>query len=447
MNGPEVVEAWMSLLSEFDCCFTTAGSRRFRALLTGSVLCERRPLVTEIVTALGLQEQWRSVEAFVEYGAWPLEEVEEVLAQIAAPTSRLGGRQIWAVDDLKVLKSGKKIWGACSFHEYTSRSPNRPETVWAHNWVLCGALKLGQHRVLLPTIARLYMRRDQMPEGEGFRTKPQLAVEALRRCAKAARGPHLAIFDGGYAVSSVVQPLMNPADGQGRIQWLTRLRLDSRLYEPPAPRKAGQRGRPRKWGTRLPAPRDADTWVSPWRHSKALVYGKTRRIHYKQVRCQWHPAGAQQRVHAFAFQVEGYNKPWYLVTSDLHLKAQQVVEFYAARFTQEDAHRDLKQQLGLGAGQGRLKNVVLRTFQLRLLAMTLLRVLGAALDLAHGDAWWRRPPWYRHKRRGSLRDIKRVLTEATQHFLQLDWQGSTFERPAAVRPGGRTTPTSLRRAA
>jgi len=70
MNGPEVVEAWMSLLSEFDCCFTTAGSRRFRALLTGSVLCERRPLVTEIVTALGLQEQWRSVEAFVEYGAW-----------------------------------------------------------------------------------------------------------------------------------------------------------------------------------------------------------------------------------------------------------------------------------------------------------------------------------------------------------------------------------------
>ena len=447
MNPCEVVEAWMSLLDEFSCCFTEPGRRRFRQLAIGGLLCERRPLVTEIVTALGIQEQWRSVEAFVEYGAWPLEEVQEVLAQIAAPTSRLGGRQIWAVDDLKVLKSGKKIWGACSFHEYTSRSPNRPETVWAHNWVLCGALKLGRHRVFLPTIARLYMRRDQMPEGERFRTKPQLAVEALRRCAKAARGPHLAVFDGGYAVSSVVRPLMNPAHGQGRIEWLTRLRLDSRLYEPPAPPKAGQRGRPRKWGTPLPAPRDADTWPSPWRHSKAMVYGKTRRMRYKQVLCQWHPAGAQARVHAFAFQVEGYKKPWYLVTSDLRLKPPQVVEFYAARFAQEDAHRDLKQQLGLGAGQGRLKSVVLRTFQLRLLAMTLLRVLGAALDLAHGDAWWRRPPWYRHKKRGSVRDIKGMLIEAKEQFSQLDWHRPTLEKPDRVHATDRTTAMSLSRAA
>jgi hypothetical protein len=448
MNGQEVVEAWMSLLAEFDSCFTRPGRCRFRALATGALLCERRPLVSEIISALGLQSQWRSVEAFLECGAWPLEQLEDVLARTAALGARCGGRRhVWALDDLKVLKSGKKIWGTCSFHEYTSRCPNRAETVWAHNWVLCGALKLGPKKAFLPSIGRLYIRKDQMPAGESFRTKPQFAVEALRSCAKAAGGPHLAIFDGGYAISSVVEPLINPPDDRARIDWLTRLRFDSRLYEPPAPRRAAQMGRPRKWGRRLPAPRDADRWPGPWQQGTASLYAKTRRIRYKQVLCQWHPAGSDARVHAFAFEVEGYKKPWYLVTSDLRLGAEQVIEFYAARFAQEDAHRDLKQQLGLGAGQGRLKSVVLRTLQLRLLAMTLLRVMGAALDLTHRDAWFSRPPWYRHKRRGSLRDIKGVLTGAREHFSQLDWHRTTFEKAPCVRAERHRAPMPLRRAA
>jgi len=447
MNPCQVVDAWMSLLSEFDSCFSRPGRRRFAALATGALLCERRPLVTEIVSALGLQNQWRSVEAFLEYGAWPLEEVERVLARMAATCARSGQRQIWTMDDLKVLKSGKTIWGACSFHEYTSRSSNRPETVWAHNWVLCGALKVGAKKAFLPTMGRLYMRKDQMPEGERFRTKPQLAVEALRACAKAARGPHLAIFDGGFAIATVVQPLLDGPHGAPRIDWLTRLRFDARLYEPPAAWRPGQIGRPRKWGGRLPAPKDADLWPCPWHESQALLYGKMRRVRYKKLHCQWHPAGSEARVHAFAFEVEGYKKPWYLVTSDLRLEAEELVELYAARFAQEDAHRDLKQHLGLGAGQGRVKDVVLRTFQLRLLTMTLLRVLGTALDLAHGDAWWTKPPWYPQKRRGSVRDIKRLLVEAKVEFSQLDWHSPTFEKPACLRAGARTTPMSLPRAA
>jgi len=169
MDAQEVVEAWMSLLDEFSFCFTEPG--------------KRRPLVTQIVSALGLQSQWRSVEAFLEYGAWPPQQIEGTLARMAGACARSGQRQIWAVDDLKVLKCGKKIWGACSFHEYTARSPNRPETVWAHNWVLCGALKLGPRKAFLPAAGRLYMRKDQMPQGESFRTKPELAVEALRSCA------------------------------------------------------------------------------------------------------------------------------------------------------------------------------------------------------------------------------------------------------------------------
>jgi len=136
-----------------------------------------------------------------------------------------------------------------------------------------------------------------------------------------------------------------------------------------------------------------------------------------QVLCQWHPAGPEARLHAFAFEIEGHKRRLYPVTSELGLSAQQVVELCAARFTQEDAHRDRKQHLGLGVSPGRLKTVVPRTFQLRPAAMALLRIPGERLDLAEGDAWWAKPPWYRHEQRGPFTAIKRLFAQARVHLF------------------------------
>jgi hypothetical protein len=444
MKNEQVSRIWTGLLGRFASCFTEPGMIRFSQLATGTPLAQDRPLTTDIVTALGLPQHWRALEFFLEEGAWPTESVENVLAEMAAPSGRRSGRQLWALDDTKVLKCGEHTWGACTFHEYTSRAPNRPETVRAHNLVLCGALQTKPRRIFLPTGGRLYMREGQLPPGESFRTKPDLAVELLRGCAKATTGPHLAIFDGGYAVGSMVEPLISPPPGEPTIEFLTRLRFDARLYEPPPPRAPGQTGRPRKWGRRLPRPEDCEDWPGPWRQGKARVYGKLTRICYKQVFCQWHPAGPEGRVHAFALKIGGYKEPWYLITSDLKLSAEQVLEFYCARLAQEDAHRELKQHCGLTAGQGRLKNVVLRTVQLRLVAMTLMKLLAQRLDGLQGEVWWDKPPWYRQKRHGSIRDVKRLMMSAREDFSQLDWRTLIFRNSPRVPAGAET---SLHRAA
>ena len=443
MDTAKVADVWLDFVARFSDCFTRPGTAHFGALLTGGLLAERRPLVTEIVTALNCQKQWRAAEWFLEEGKWPTRQVEERLCEMAAPAGRRWGRQVWAVDDMKALKNGKKIWGTCSFHEYTSRCCNRPETVWAHNWVVCGALERGNRSDFLPTMGRLYMRESQLPEGETFRKKPELAVEMARICARSSEGPHLIVFDGGYAIRSVVRPLTSPPEGQPRVEFLTRLRRDSRLYTEPPPRREGQMGRPRKWGYRLPAPRDAEDWPGEWQETEADMYGSRRSVRFKKVLGQWHPAGAEERVHAFAFDVEGYEDPWQVVTSDLRLTARQVLELYAARFAQEDAHRDLKQHIGLGTEQGRLKNVVLRSFQLRVAELTLLHLLRKKLNEGEGQ-WWPQPQWYPQKERGSVRDVKRVLRGAGQYFSQLDWRVLTSEKSP---PGGQPRHRSCRKAA
>ncbi|MFW6119063.1 MAG: sigma factor [Planctomycetota bacterium] len=223
------------------------------------------------------------------------------------------------------------------------RAPGRRESGREEFLYRSDALQKGDRNDFLSTMGRLYMRESQLPQGKQFRTKPQLLLEMVRLCAEAVEGPYLAAFEGGYAIRTVVRPLASPPEGQPQIQFLTRLRRDARLYGEPPERNPGKVGRPRKWGERLPVPQNAENWPGKWRQTEAHMYGNKRSVRFKKVLCQWRPAGAEARVHAFAFEVEGYQKPWYLVTSDLGLSARQVPEIYAARFAQENAHRQLKQ--------------------------------------------------------------------------------------------------------
>ena len=111
----------------------------------------------------------------------------------------------------------------------------------AHNWVVVGALleNPGKPAWFLPISGRLYFRKSQLPARSGFtgpkeefRTKCELIVELFREQARVLEGRHLAVFDGGFALRSVVRPLVAPEDESPRIEFLTRLRHDARLYAP-----------------------------------------------------------------------------------------------------------------------------------------------------------------------------------------------------------------------
>jgi DDE superfamily endonuclease len=158
-----------------------------------------------------------------------------------------------ALDDTKSSRTSKQVWGTCTFHEASARSPNRAETVRAHNWVVRGDLMPGCPWTSRPLAARLYGRQSQLPVGETCRTKTALAVELLRQAARESTAPILGVFDGAYAVATVVAPCVNPRPGPRRIGIVTRLRADARLYHPVGPRPRAK-PRPPKWGPRIAAP-------------------------------------------------------------------------------------------------------------------------------------------------------------------------------------------------
>jgi len=409
---------WQALVLRVALGFTTAGRRRFVEWVTGLALNVEEHTITQSLVGLDRPQDWKALESFAEYGHWHERLLQFGLAWAVdrAPGRLWYGYRVWAGDDTKVHRSSKNVWGTCTFHEYTARCPNRAQTVRAHNWVVLGALleNPGQPAWFLPVAGQLYFRKTQLPAtGEKFRTKCDLLVELARQQAQVLSGPHLVVFDGGFAVRSVVRPLVCPDDPQQpRIDILTRLRHDARLCRlPPTERRPGQRGPLPKWGRPLPPPRQGGRWPGKWQEGRAFIYGRWRQVRWKEVVCLWRVLGHQVPVKAVVAKVAGYRKRFTLVTSATALTGLQVVELFAARFRQEDGFRDLKQRLGWEECRAWTKNPIVRTTLTLFATMTLLRLLQFQLAEEVGDSWWLQPPWNPRKTRPSVLDVERLLRQ------------------------------------
>lgn len=443
-NGRSLWSLWQSLVREFQPEFTRGGWVRFVDWLTGTVLCDEEHTVTQILTSIGLESRWRNLEGFIEYGSWNRLAVERRLLRVIDEVrpSRWAGYRVVAIDDTKEHRTSPDVWGTCTFHESSARSPNRAETVRAHNWVVMGQLVPGKPWTYLPCASRLYFRKDQLPVGETFATKTQHAVAMLREMDAELENPVLAGFDGAYAMHTVVGPCLDPPQGRRRIEFVTRLRRDARLYYPLAHEPKNPRGgRPRKWGRRIAAPQRHEKWDVAWQNGRAYIHGRMRRFRYQRVLCQWAVSGPKHLVHAYVFEVEGYAEPWYVVTSASGLSASQVVTVQAARFRQEDGFRDHKQRLGMEECRAWTKEPVLRTFQVQMVAQSLLRLVQVKLDATWGeDTWWDVPEWNRHKRHPSILDLRRLFWRHRRRFSQLLRGLEDMQKPPQAHfPCGRPT--------
>ena len=425
---------WQAILLSFAYGFTRRGRQRFVQWVTGLALNVEEHTITQSLVGLGRVGDWKALEAFAEYGSWK----PRCLAWgLTRRLDRLPGRawhgyHVWAGDDTKVHRTSKDVWGVCTFHEYTARCPNRAATVRAHNWVILGALlpEAGRPALFLPVAGRLYFRRTQLPAAPKgppipFRTKCALLVELGRQHADACSDKTLGVFDGGFALRSVVRPLVRPDEpGVPRVDVLTRLRQDARLHAlPPPTRRPGQRGATRKWGKRLPPPRQGGRWPGAWQEGRAFLYGRVRVVRYKEVVCLWRVLGHDAPVNAVVAAVEGYRRRFTLVSSATELSGLQMVEVFAARFRQEDAFRDLKQRLGWEECRAWTRQPIERTTQALLATMTALRLLQLELQQQRGDDWWLHPPWNPHKSRPSVRDVERLLWQHREGIRRglADW--------------------------
>ncbi|AXI99521.1 DDE superfamily endonuclease [Cyclonatronum proteinivorum] len=282
------------------------------------------------------------------------------------------------IDDTLLKKTGRKVHGA-----KWQRDPLGPafhtNFIWAQRFVqasiacpassqLCQARSIPVSFVHAPMPVKPGRNADQLQKDAYKEAKKKSRIscvgaklvgslrQRLNELGSASR--HLLVsFDGGYTNREVIQNL--PA----HTTFIGRVRKDAKIYDPPADQP--DTGRRRLYGEPKLTPDQIRTsdQVS-WQKVKAFAAGKEHEFKLKVVEnVKWKPAGGHQLLKLIIISPLGYRlakganllyrKPAFLITNDLKLPLQTLLQAYVWRWEIEVNFREQKTLMGCGQAQVR----------------------------------------------------------------------------------------------
>ena len=336
------------------------------------------------------------------------------------PTPDTDGRIIVALDDSINPKSGKKIFACGNFHDHASKC-NQAAYPWAQCIVAIGLLKKVQSRwACLPLDFRFYiMKKDILAQSVNvkqkgkvvpFKSKMAQAADMIKEVRVYYQKTVLVVTDSWFGNNGLWSPLEKGAGGTFHL--LSRMRSNMMLYDL-APVAAGnkKRGRPRLYGDRLGSvDKCAAKRRAMAKNYTVFLYGKER-----EVKAYSHLV-MSKKLKCPVRVVWVYRKTRYvaLMTTDLTLSVEQIIEYYGARWKIESGFKEIKQEIGSSKSQTRNADAVLNHLNFCMMATTLTWVYADRLQKA---------PDRKYKIRGrtgfAFSDVRRIIAESA---LSQDFQ-------------------------
>jgi hypothetical protein len=400
----ELVPGFVVLLQGLSATMTSPTFDSFVTVITGWVFAGRRT-VTRMILAAGstAEKHYSSYHRLFSAARWSLDAVGLAVFALAEPF--LGDVVMLGLDDTLCRKRGLKMFGTGMHHDPLLSSRGQAITNWGHSWVVLGVIvelpfRRG-HFYFLPLLFRLYLNKQSAAKHRrAYRTRPELAVEMLSLLCNSRKNRRFhAVADSAYGGQSVLCFL--PAN----CDLTSRLPKNARLYAAPPERKPGTNGRPRKRGDLLPTP--VALLAGRCRRVTLTIYGRsqTARVADQEARVHAAPERPLRVVAVEAVKGGRGQEAFYSTCRDG--SAEQVIAWYAMRWSVEVANHDGKQHLGFEQPQGWSRRAAERTAPLAMLLYSLV-VLWFA-EVGHRD--WRplECPWYVSKVEPSFADMLATL--------------------------------------
>jgi hypothetical protein len=204
--------------------------------------------------------------------------------------------------------------------------------------------------------------------------------------------------DGSYTNRTILQQLPE------RTDFIGRLRKDAVLHALPTSQPG--RGRPRLYGERLSTPEQIRQDESiPWKSIRVFAAGREHQTEIKEVTpILWRKAGVDLPLRLIIIRPLAYRRsqkqrvryrdPAYLITTNLTLPVDQIVQAYLWRWDIEVNHRDEKQLIGVGQAQVRSQKSAERVPAFAVATYSMLLIAAAhAFGLDASDPVQPLPKW------------------------------------------------------
>lgn len=308
----------------------------FVLLLWGVLLASQPPAITSYLNAIGLSEgYYHQALHWFHSSAWKVSELCQCWGKWLAEhpcVRRLNGQLVYVGDGIKVGKEGNKMPGVKRLHQ-ESADVSKAEWIRGHYFGALGLL-LGAGEALFAVPIEVQLQ-DGIQDEESQLT---LVDKMSALCVQLMPTGSYALLDAYFAAANLLSSFR-----QHHLHLISRVRRTTVGYAPFCPLlgKRG-RGRPRKWGNSVKLS-DLFTQVESFCLQPLQLYGQTVNVRYWSLQLHW---DSPDTLVQFVLTQLPCGKQIILISSDLTLSAQAVIEAYGWRFKIEVCFRTLIHLLG-----------------------------------------------------------------------------------------------------
>jgi DDE superfamily endonuclease len=443
------MESW---LAPFAALFTQPSWLNALALATGALLCLNRRTVCAALRAVdGASDTGFSrFHRFLSRGAWSGLQGSRILLGLLVTAFVPDGQPlVIGVDDNIERRRGGKIRDKGIYRDPVRSSRGFFVKVEGLRWLSFQVLaKPGFARRTwgLPFLTLLCpSERADATRQRPHRTVPEKAMSGMRLIARWL--PHrrlVMVGDGAFASLAVFRTLKD------RAVCVARCRMDARFFNPPPPRKTGQKGRSRVLGTRQLTPktravRKATKWtrmsIAGWRAKDGST---DRAVDVATGTALWNSHGMTVPVRwVLTRDPAGRAETRAFVCSDPQRTAAEILTWYAMRWAVEVTFAETRRHLGIETQRQWSDLAIQRTTPLLLGLFSLVTLWAGGLAARTGKlpvlgaAWYKNPdPTFAD----ALAVVRRLLwaEEAVRPILWWDdyptWRSRprTAEKPRPI---------------
>jgi hypothetical protein len=208
------------------------------------------------------------------------------------------------------------------------------------------------------------------------------------------------------------------------------VRIDTCLHDVPPKRKPGQRGRPRKYGEKYTPKR-----IAHLKRTEATLklYGKAQEVRYRsKVLMARFLDGQRVRVVWCEFKSDSglWKSTCLLLSTDITLSPEQVIECYGLRWSIEPMFNQLKLAWGLKEAWQQTRQTLHRWVHLTMVGYGLMQMLSC-LDSPTVASLCQHSPWRRQAPK-TAGQIRKGLVRIFRHVRVRQWwnaKSRKFEPP------------------
>jgi len=364
--------------------------------------------VTDAWLMIDMCNHWTSYYKWLQKGKWSWLALARQFVRLVLATFNDDIVHL-VIDDTLTLRASTKA-PASQIHHQHGNKPNLAPFVRGQCWVSLALIvkRANKTPVALPVLSRLIPSVSNTG-------KLIAANTVIRSVYRLFHGATVRVLvDSWYMRRIFIESMLERG-----FDVIGQIRIDTRLYDEPPQRNKGQRGRPRKYGQKYTPKRIA--------HLKRTVttltlYGKEQTLRYrsKVVKARFLNGRLVRAVWCeFKSDSGKWKSTCLLLSTDITLSAEQVIESYGLRWSIESMFNQLKLAWGLKEAWQQTRQTLYRWVHITMVGYGLVQMLSC-LNSQVVEELCRHSPW-RKENPQTAGQIRKGLVGIFRHVAVRQW--------------------------